>query len=129
VRIKVFLPVVVGNLFAGLDSPSGPNPNSSAGNDGFGIRAARVINVPGGITARTAIDGRPGIDAKEILAPVSAIHFRIRNTIARVLDDSLALWYWFQSEETQSVRGAFDCVFIAAAGLGHFAIVLVQCKP
>src|SRR6266436_352192 len=64
--VKVFLAIVVGNLFAGFDVFPRPDPDASAGYDCFSIWFAGVVNVTRNVTARAAVNRALSIDAKEI---------------------------------------------------------------
>jgi len=85
---KIFLAVIVGDLFTRIDIPFRPDPNSLFTDKGFSIRLARVINVSRNIATNASINRPLRVYAEKVFAS-SLIDFAIWDPRAYVLNDSL----------------------------------------
>jgi hypothetical protein len=105
--VKVFLAVVVSDLFTSFDISPRPNPHAASGNNRFGVWRTRVIDVARNVAARTAVDRPFAVNAEEILA-VTLFDFLVRNVWPGVFDDSFAFGNWLQRKEAEAGSSSLD---------------------
>lgn len=97
---KVVLPIVIGQLFASLDTFLGHDKNAAAPIDCLTVRAARMIGIAGRIVAWAAIDVPLGINIEHI-AVITLITDTRRDALTDVFNDRRPLLEGYQSKKPQ----------------------------
>lgn len=88
VGVQILCAVVNGDLLFDRNSAFGAYPNPPPVNKCFGIRLARVIDIPGLVAPRAAVNSTLLIELEEILTPALA-YLLSRDDRAEVLDNAL----------------------------------------
>ena len=85
--VEVFLPIIVGELFSGLQILGGAYKNMTSHDVRFAVWTAGVVDIARGIQIRFAVDRFTRIYFKEILATTRVLFFT-RNETSNILYDA-----------------------------------------
>src|SRR6185503_15519257 len=107
----VLFAVIDGDLCAGGDVFHGAKHHAAAGEHGFGVRVAGVIDVASDIAARGTVDGPAAVDLEQVLvgaATVERLRFLRVDAGSEILDDVGIPHDGRGGEEAEARRRAAD---------------------
>lgn len=104
-HLEVFLAVIIGELFSGLDGAEGEEVYATGADIDLAVRCARMVDEAGLVRGYVAVDHR-GIRRPEEILPAVLLDLLRGGRASRVFDDTGSFRYTLFGEETATAMRA-----------------------